>query len=278
MIDLEIKPILESKPDNPSNEAVASPDLTENTTDNVSDNDETNTANQLEEEKENTTVAEAHDVIVVKNVDIYQKKILILSDVSFSVKQGEMLYVIGKTGSGKSNLLKILYGEVPIRNGELTVAGFNMLKIKSKNIQRLRRKLGIVFQDFQLLYDRSIYENLKFITKVTGWKDRVKRDERIEEVLNLVGLKTKGHKMPHQLSGGEQQRVCIARALVNNPEIILADEPTGNLDPATSLEIVKLFQEISKKGTSVIIATHNYNIINQIPSRLLRIEQGKVIE
>ncbi|NLK56935.1 MAG: ATP-binding cassette domain-containing protein [Bacteroidales bacterium] len=278
MIDLEIKPILESKPDNPSNEAVASPDLTENTTDNVSDNDETNTANQLEEEKENTTVAEAHDVIVVKNVDIYQKKILILSDVSFSVKQGEMLYVIGKTGSGKSNLLKILYGEVPIRNGELTVAGFNMLKIKSKNIQRLRRKLGIVFQDFQLLYDRSIYENLKFITKVTGWKDRVKRDERIEEVLNLVGLKTKGHKMPHQLSGGEQQRVCIARALVNNPEIILADEPTGNLDPDTSLEIVKLFQEISKKGTSVIIATHNYNIINQIPSRLLRIEQGKVIE
>lgn len=278
MIDLEIKPILESKPDNPSNEAVAGPDLTENTTDNVSDNDETNTANQLEEEKENTTVAEAHDVIVVKNVDIYQKKILILSDVSFSVKQGEMLYVIGKTGSGKSNLLKILYGEVPIRNGELTVAGFNMLKIKSKNIQRLRRKLGIVFQDFQLLYDRSIYENLKFITKVTGWKDRVKRDERIEEVLNLVGLKTKGHKMPHQLSGGEQQRVCIARALVNNPEIILADEPTGNLDPDTSLEIVKLFQEISKKGTSVIIATHNYNIINQIPSRLLRIEQGKVIE
>ncbi|HOF16949.1 MAG TPA: ATP-binding cassette domain-containing protein [Bacteroidales bacterium] len=278
MIDLEIKPILESKPDNPSNEAVAGPDLTENTTDNVSDNDETNTANQLEEEKENTTVAEAHDVIVVKNVDIYQKKILILSDVSFSVKQGEMLYVIGKTGSGKSNLLKILYGEVPIRNGELTVAGFNMLKIKSKNIQRLRRKLGIVFQDFQLLYDRSIYENLKFITKVTGWKDRVKRDERIEEVLNLVGLKTKGHKMPHQLSGGEQQRVCIARALVNNPEIILADEPTGNLDPDTSLEIVKLFHEISKKGTSVIIATHNYNIINQIPSRLLRIEQGKVIE
>ncbi|HPX59672.1 MAG TPA: ATP-binding cassette domain-containing protein [Bacteroidales bacterium] len=278
MIDLEIKPILESKPDNPSNEAVASPDLTENTTDNVSDNNETNTANQLEEEKENTTVAEAHDVIVVKNVDIYQKKILILSDVSFSVKQGEMLYVIGKTGSGKSNLLKILYGEVPIRNGELTVAGFNMLKIKSKNIQRLRRKLGIVFQDFQLLYDRSIYENLKFITKVTGWKDRIKRDERIEEVLNLVGLKTKGHKMPHQLSGGEQQRVCIARALVNNPEIILADEPTGNLDPDTSLEIVKLFHEISKKGTSVIIATHNYNIINQIPSRLLRIEQGKVIE
>jgi len=236
---------------------------------------------QGEEEKMPETIAgdpKKEAVIWVKNADVYQKNMLILSDVSFSIQEGEMVYVVGKTGSGKSNLLKLLYGEVPVKNGEVTVAGYNMMKIKSKNIQQLRRKLGIVFQDFQLLYDRSVYENLKFVTKVTGWKDSVKRDERIEEVLTMVGLKTKGHKMPHQLSGGEQQRVCIARALVNDPEIILADEPTGNLDPETSYEIFKLFHEISKKGTSVMIATHNNFIINQLPSRVLHIEQGKVIE
>jgi cell division transport system ATP-binding protein len=230
------------------------------------------------EVKIETSEIREQPVIEVNNADIYQKNILILSNISFTVKQGELVYVVGKTGSGKSNLLKLLYGEVPVKNGDVKVAGYSMLKIKSRNIQRLRRKLGIVFQDFQLLYDRSVYENLKFVTKVTGWKDHVKRDERIEEVLNMVGLKTKGHKMPHQLSGGEQQRICIARALVNNPEIILADEPTGNLDPETSFEIFKLFHEISKKGTSVMIATHNYTIINQLPSRVLYINQGKVTE
>lgn len=230
------------------------------------------------EVKIETSEIREQPVIEVNNADIYQKNILILSNISFTVKQGELVYVVGKTGSGKSNLLKLLYGEVPVKNGDVKVAGYSMLKIKSRNIQRLRRKLGIVFQDFQLLYDRSVYENLKFVTKVTGWKDHVKRDERIEEVLNMVGLKTKGHKMPHQLSGGEQQRICIARALVNDPEIILADEPTGNLDPETSFEIFKLFHEISKKGTSVVIATHNYTIINQLPSRVLYINQGKVTE
>lgn len=229
---------------------------------------------------ENTEANEktSEPVIKVVNADIYQKNILILSDISFSIMKGELVYVVGKTGSGKSNLLKLLYGEVPVKNGEVKVAGYSMDKIKSKNVQCLRRKLGIVFQDFQLLYDRSVYENLKFVAKVTGWKNHIKRDERIEEVLNMVGLKTKGHKMPHQLSGGEQQRICIARALVNNPEIILADEPTGNLDPETSYEIFKLFHEISKKGTSVMIATHNYTIINQLPSRVLYINQGKVTE
>jgi len=233
---------------------------------------------ECSEVKIETSEIKEQPVIEVNNADIYQKNILILSNISFTVKQGELIYVVGKTGSGKSNLLKLLYGEVPVKNGEVNVAGYSMYKIKSKNIQRLRRKLGIVFQDFQLLYDRSVYENLKFVTKVTGWKDRVKRDERIEEVLNMVGLKTKGHKMPHQLSGGEQQRICIARALVNNPEIIFADEPTGNLDPETSFDIFKLFHEISKKGTSVMIATHNYTIINQLPSRVLYINQGKVTE
>lgn len=310
MINLEIEPVVENNNNNqpttvdPATENISNNYITEDPSiEEIKDiHPESDSRNELTETKNiepSLTETENNDpnpslenntpeilpsepkeesVIFVKNADIYQKNMLILSDVTFSIKKGEMVYVVGKTGSGKSNLLKILYGEVPVKNGEVSVAGFNMYKIKSKNIQRLRRKLGIVFQDFQLLYDRSVYENLKFVTKVTGWKDSVKRDERIEEILNLVGLKTKGHKMPHQLSGGEQQRVCIARALVNDPEIILADEPTGNLDPDTSLEIFKLFQEIGKKGTSVMIATHNYSIISQIPSRVLRIEQGKVLE
>ncbi len=278
MVDLEIEPVLENKSDKSLNETDLISELKEENKNLSSFNNKGETIIDSESEQEIIVEENLKNVIIVNDVDIYQKKMLILSKVSFSIKQGEMVYIVGKTGSGKSNLLKILYGEVPIRSGELTVAGYNMVKIKSKNIQRLRRKLGIIFQDFQLLYDRNVYENLKFVTKVTDWKDRVKRDERIEEVLNLVGLRTKGHKMPHQLSGGEQQRVCIARALVNQPEIILADEPTGNLDPDTSLEIVNLFHEISKKGTSVMIATHNYNIISQIPSRMLRVEQGKVLE
>ena len=217
-------------------------------------------------------------VIRLKNVDIFQQKILILSEVSFTINKGELVYVVGKTGSGKSNLLKLMYGDIVPQNGEIEVVGYDMHKIKTKNIQRLRRKLGIVFQDYQLLQDRSVYENLKFVTKVTGWKDKNLRNERIEEVLELVGLKTKGHKLPHQLSGGEQQRVCIARALINNPEIILADEPTGNLDPESSYDIFYLFKQISEKGTAVLVATHDFLIINQIPSRVIQIIDGKVFE
>jgi cell division transport system ATP-binding protein len=217
-------------------------------------------------------------VICLKNVDVFQQKILVLSDISFTINKGEFVYVVGRTGSGKSNLLKLLYGDIEAVTGEIEVVGYNMRKIKNKNIQRLRRKLGIVFQDYQLLQDRSVYENLKFVTKVTGWKDKRLRDERIIEVLEMINLKTKGHKMPHQLSGGEQQRVCIARALINNPDIILADEPTGNLDPESSYDIFYLFKQIAEKGTAVLVATHDFLIINQIPSRVLQIRDGKVFE
>ncbi len=230
-----------------------------------------------EEETPVATPAEDY-VISVNNADVYQDKNLILNKVSLHIRNGELVYLVGKTGSGKSNLLKLLYCDVPVVNGEVKVADFDLYKIKSRNIQKLRRQLGIVFQDFQLLQDRNVYENLKFITKVTGWKDKTARDERINEVLTMVGLETKGFKMPHQLSGGEQQRVCIARALVNSPKIILADEPTGNLDPETSYDIFALLRDIAHAGTSVLIATHDYLIINQIPSRVIKIENGKVIE
>ncbi len=237
--------------------------------------------NNIETIKEDVTdnqITTPKTVIHVSHTDIYQGKSLILNDISLNITEGELVYMVGKTGSGKSNLLKLLYGDVPPTNGEVNVAGFNLNKIKSKKIQALRRKLGIVFQDFQLLQDRSVYDNLKFVTRVTGWKNKNLAHERIVEVLTMVGLETKSHKMPHQLSGGEQQRVCIARALVNTPEIILADEPTGNLDPETSYDIFALFRDIAQKGTAVLIATHDYLIINQIPSRVLKIENGKLIE
>ena len=217
-------------------------------------------------------------IISLKDVDIYQHKTLILSQVSFTVDKGELVYVIGKTGSGKSNLLKLLYGDVAPVNGEIEVVGYNLMKVKSKHIQSLRRRLGIVFQDFQLLQDRSVDDNLRFIAKVTGWKNKKEIDARIAEVLEMVDLRTKGHKMPHQLSGGEQQRVCIARALVNRPEIILADEPTGNLDPETSYDIFYLFKQIAQSGTAVLVATHDFLIVNQIPSRILQIKDGKLFE
>lgn len=217
-------------------------------------------------------------VISLKNVDIYQHQTLILSKVSFAVNKGEFVYVVGKTGSGKSNLLKLLYGDVAPVNGEIQVAGYDLTKVKSRHVQTLRRRLGIVFQDFQLLQDRSVHDNLRFIAKVTGWKSKKEIESRIEEVLKMVDLQTKGHKMPHQLSGGEQQRVCIARALVNRPEIILADEPTGNLDPETSYDIFYLFRQIAQSGTAVLVATHDFLIVNQIPSRLLQIKDGKLFE
>jgi len=215
-------------------------------------------------------------VIQLDSVAIYQKNILILSDVCLNIKRGEFVYLVGKTGSGKTSLLKTLYAEIPFKTGEANVSGFDLKKIKRKQIPQLRRKLGIVFQDFQLLTDRSVNDNLLFVMKATGWTDRRKIEERQQEVLDKVGLGTKGFKMPHQLSGGEQQRAAIARSLVNDPEIILADEPTGNLDPETSEGIMKLLFEISKSGRAVLMATHNYSLFRKFPARTLKCEQGSL--
>jgi cell division transport system ATP-binding protein len=195
--------------------------------------------------------------IDLKDVSIYQDKVLILSHVNLQVRKGEFLYLMGKTGSGKSSLLETLYGELPLTEGEGRIAEFDLRKLKRKQIPLLRRKLGIVFQDFQLLMDRSVKDNLYFVLHATGWKDKKAMEERVNDVLDKVGLQTKGFKMPHELSGGEQQRVSVARALLNDPEIILADEPTGNLDPETSEDIIKLLLDISRTGRSVIFATHN---------------------
>lgn len=215
-------------------------------------------------------------LIHLEGVDIFQKETLVLKSVSLSVSNGEFVYLIGKTGSGKSSLLKTMYAELPVKEGVAFVAGYSLVDLKRREVPMLRRKLGIVFQDFQLLTDRSVEENLLFVMKSTGWTDKKEMEQRAGEVLQSVGLSTKGHKMPHQLSGGEQQRVAIARALVNNPEIILADEPTGNLDPETSAEIMYLLRDISLTGRSVLMATHNYSLIKRFPSRVFRIEEGVV--
>src|SRR6185295_17088811 len=217
-------------------------------------------------------------VIKLSNVNIFQSGSLVLSNVDLEVKKGEFIYLIGKTGTGKSSLLKTLYGDVELMEGDATVAGFSLNHIKQKQIPFLRRKLGIVFQDFQLLTDRSVNANLLFVLKATGWEDKVKMQERINEVLEKVGLATKGFKMPNGLSGGEQQRVVIARALLNDPDLILADEPTGNLDPETSEEIMKLLFDISKSGRVVIMATHNYSMMEKFPARILKCENGKVLD
>jgi len=220
----------------------------------------------------------ALDIIIqLENLTVYQKDILILSDLNISIEKGEFVYLIGKTGTGKSSLLKTLYADLPVIEGNAMVADYDLKTIKKKEIPYLRRKLGIVFQDFQLLIDRSIKENLVFVLKATGWKDKNAMEERIQEVLDKVGLGTKGFKMPHQLSGGEQQRVSIARALLNDPEIILADEPTGNLDPETSEGIINLLIDISKNGRAVLMATHDFMMIDKFPSRTLRCENGKVL-
>ena len=223
-------------------------------------------------------MTEKTQIIAFQKVDIFQQKNLILDDVTFSVFQGEFCYLIGKTGSGKSSLLKTLYGEVPVTNGEATIAGTALHELKKKEIPFLRRKLGIVFQDFQLLTDRSVFKNLEFVLKATGWKKDDEIKNRIVEVLEKVGLATKDFKMPHELSGGEQQRVVIARALLNNPEVILADEPTGNLDPETSDEIMKLLHQIASGSTAVIMATHDYRLIDKFNSRILKCENGRLIE
>ena len=217
-------------------------------------------------------------IVDLKDVSIFQKNSLVLTKVSFEIQNGEFIYLIGKTGTGKSSLLKTLYAELSLIDGQATVAGYNLLNIKQKEIPFLRRKIGIVFQDFQLLTDRSVNDNLLFVMKATGWSDKPKMDVRIHHVLKMVGLATKGYKMPHQLSGGEQQRICIARSLINSPELILADEPTGNLDPETSAGIMLLLLEISKSGSAVMMATHNYNLIKQYPGRILQCIDGKVNE
>jgi len=216
-------------------------------------------------------------IIFLDKVSVYQNENLILANVLLTVSRGEFVYLIGRTGTGKSSLLKILYAELPVRTGIAGVAGYDLRKIHKREIPHLRRKLGIVFQDFQLLMDRSINDNLVFIMKATGWKDNREITKRRQEVLAKVGLQTKGNKMPHQLSGGEQQRVAIARALVNDPEIILADEPTGNLDPESSEGIISLLMDISKTGRAVLMATHNYAMFDKYPARTLKCEHGKVI-
>ncbi len=219
------------------------------------------------------------DIIIdINKANIFQGDNLILSDVTFSIKKGEFIYIIGKVGSGKTSIIKTFTAELPLKSGEAVVAGYSLGTIKKNQIPYLRRKLGIVFQDFQLLSDRNIYDNLAFVLRATGWKNKKLINDRIVEVLERVDLNYKGYKMPHQISGGEQQRVVIARALLNNPDIILADEPTGNLDPETSEDILKLLLEISNTGRAVIMATHNYPLLKKFPSRTLRCEKGKTIE
>jgi cell division transport system ATP-binding protein len=221
---------------------------------------------------------EKQTVIELKDVQVFQGHNLVLSDVDINIAKGEFVYLIGQTGSGKSSLLKTLYGELPLERGEGTIAEVNLKGLRTSQIPYLRRKLGIVFQDFQLLTDRTVYKNLAFVLKATGWKNEADIKTRIDEVLEQVGLATKDFKMPHELSGGEQQRVVIARALLNHPEIILADEPTGNLDPKVSDDIMNLLVEISKNGTAILMATHDYRIIQKFPGKILRCENGMIGE
>lgn len=220
---------------------------------------------------------EGQDVIRLKNAKISQKNFTVLNEVNLNIKKGRFCYLIGKTGSGKSSLLKTLYGHIPIAAGQGNVAGFDLQGLRMSDIPNLRRKLGIVFQDFQLLTDRSVEKNLRFVLQATGWKDKTEIDDRINEVLASVGMKSKKHKMPHELSGGEQQRVAIARALLNHPELILADEPTGNLDPETSNEIMTLLKQVAfENNSAVVMATHDYHMIHNFPGEAIRCEDGKV--
>ncbi len=219
-----------------------------------------------------------NSIIKLQNVDIFQQKHLVLSNVNLHIDKGDFVWLIGQTGSGKSSLLKIIYGDLPVSTGDAHAGGYQLKDMPTKDVPFLRRKLGIVFQDFQLLTDRTVEQNLEFVMKATGWKDKAEIAKRTLDVLEKVGVRAKLKKMPHELSGGEQQRVVIARALINDPEIILADEPTGNLDPDTSEEIVMLLKQISQSGTAVLIATHDYQIIRAFPSRIIKCENGKVLE
>jgi cell division transport system ATP-binding protein len=217
-------------------------------------------------------------VVRVKEASIYQDNHTVLNDINFEIDKGEFVFIIGRTGSGKSSLLKTLYADLPLHIGEVSVAGFDIRKIKSSQIPLLRRKIGIIFQDFQLFPDRTVGENLNFVMKATGWKDGARMKNRLAEVLMQVGLGSVEKKMPHQLSGGEQQRVVIARALINEPLILIADEPTGNLDPKVASEILRLFQQINKSGTAVLMATHSYGLIRKFPARVLKCEDGKIVD
>lgn len=218
------------------------------------------------------------EIISYRNVDIDRGKKSVLQDVTFSLNEGEFHYLVGRVGSGKSSLLKSMYADIPINKGnEASVIGFDLLHLKKRDIPYLRRKIGIVFQDFQLLQDRSVHSNLEFVLKATGWKNKIDRERRIDEVLALVKMSNKSYKMPHELSGGEQQRIVIARALLNKPKLILADEPTGNLDPQTGYHIVSLLHELVDSGNSVLMATHNLQLVEDFPGKLLRCEQKKLI-
>lgn len=217
-------------------------------------------------------------IIDFQDASIFHEDHLVLSDVNLKVNKGEFVYLIGRVGSGKTSLIKTINAELPLRKGMANVAGIQLEKLKPKNTPFLRRKLGIVFQDFQLLIDRSVYENLQFVLHATGWKNKNDIEKKINEVLEKVGLERKHYKMPHQLSGGEQQRVVIARALLNDPEIILADEPTGNLDPETSETIIKILFDICNSGRAVIMATHNYTLLKKYNARTIKCEDGKIIE
>ncbi|WP_299824474.1 ATP-binding cassette domain-containing protein [uncultured Pontibacter sp.] len=217
-------------------------------------------------------------VVSLREVAIYQDVNTILSNVNFDIEKGEFVYLVGRTGSGKSSLLKTLYADLPLLSGSAAVADFKISDLPKKQVPYLRRKIGIIFQDFQLLFDRTVADNLSFVLRATGWKDKSRVKQRISEVLMRVGLDAAANKMPHQLSGGEQQRIVIARALLNEPVILFADEPTGNLDPMVADGIMKLFEEINNSGTAILMATHNYEIINRYPKRVLKCENGKVLD
>ena len=216
-------------------------------------------------------------IIRLKDAKIYQKDHLVLSRVSFELQSGDFIYLIGKTGTGKSSLLKTLYGDLLLQEGEGEVVGFDLTSLKEKEIPHLRRGIGVVFQDFQLLSDRTVNDNLSFVLRATGWDYKDKINNRVQEVLTQVGMGQKGYKMPHELSGGEQQRVSIARAILNEPELIIADEPTGNLDPETSREIMALLKGIQDKGKAIFMATHDYSLINDFPSKMIRCTEGTIL-
>ncbi len=220
----------------------------------------------------------SNPILQLKDASISQGDSLVLTNVNVEINKGEFVYLIGKTGSGKSSFMKILYGDLVLTEGEGHIVGFNLKGLKDKDIPFLRRKLGIVFQDFKLLSDRTVNDNLLFVLKATGWKDKSDMNTRVEEVLNKVGMKTKGFKYPHELSGGEQQRIAIARALLNNPELILADEPTGNLDPQTSIEVMEVLQDINKNGNTILMATHDYALLLKYPSKTLKCDENEVFE
>lgn len=217
-------------------------------------------------------------VVRVTDTSIFQDHHTVLEDINFEIEKGEFVFLVGRTGSGKSSLLKTLYADLPLRLGDVVIAGHTIRGIKSADVPLLRRKLGIIFQDFQLFNDRTVGENLMFVMKATGWSDSAKMKARLSEVLMQVGLGSVEKKMPHQLSGGEQQRVVIARALINEPQILLADEPTGNLDPEVSNGIMKIFQQINKRGTAILMATHSYGLIKRFPTRILKCEEGRVMD